>query len=104
MREEGYIPRTVNEHLQVSLRTGACHLLACASFVGMDEIATKESFDWVSTMPKIVKALCIILRLLDDLQTYEVILISQALVKISELWNLMYVWQHGSVLSSTRCC
>ncbi|RCV06299.1 hypothetical protein SETIT_1G151900v2 [Setaria italica] len=71
MREEGYIPRTVNEHLQVSLRTGACHLLACASFVGMDEIATKDSFDWVSTMPKIVKALCIILRLLDDLQTYE---------------------------------
>ncbi|CAN6231561.1 unnamed protein product [Urochloa humidicola] len=70
MREEGYIPRTVNEHLQVSLRTGACHLLTCASFVGMDEIATKDSFDWVSTMPKIVKALCIILRLLDDLQTY----------------------------------
>ncbi|KAG2650748.1 alpha-terpineol synthase, chloroplastic-like [Panicum virgatum] len=71
MRDEGYIPRTVNEHLQVSLRTGACHLLACASFVGMDDIATKDSFDWVSTMPKIVKALCIILRLLDDLQTYE---------------------------------
>ncbi|KAG2658293.1 hypothetical protein PVAP13_1KG250100 [Panicum virgatum] len=71
MREEGYIPRTVNEHLQVSLRTGACHLLACASFVGMDDIATKDSFDWVSTMPKIVKDLCIILRLLDDLQSYE---------------------------------
>jgi ABC-type branched-subunit amino acid transport system ATPase component len=98
MREEGYIPRTVNEHLQVSLRTGACHLLACASFVGMDEIATKESFDWVSTMPNIVKALCIILRLLDDLQTYEVILISQALFKTSELSNLMYICQHGSVL------
>ncbi|RLM79302.1 beta-sesquiphellandrene synthase-like [Panicum miliaceum] len=71
MREEGYIPRTVHEHLQVSLRTGACHLLACASFVGMDDIATKDSFDWVSTMPKIVKELCIILRLLDDLQSYE---------------------------------
>ncbi|KAL6640259.1 hypothetical protein ACP70R_022108 [Stipagrostis hirtigluma subsp. patula] len=71
MREDGYVPKSVEEHLQVSLRTGACHMLSCASFVGMGSIATKDAFDWVSSMPKMVKALCIILRLLDDLQTYE---------------------------------
>ncbi|XP_062200557.1 alpha-terpineol synthase, chloroplastic-like [Phragmites australis] len=71
MREEGYTPRSVEEHLQFSIWTGGCHLLSCTSFVGMDDIATKDSFDWVSTMPKMVKALCIILRLLDDLQSYE---------------------------------
>ncbi len=73
MREESYVPKSVEEHLQISSRTGACHLLACASLVGMDVTATKESFDWVSTMPKMVLALCTILRLVDDLKTYEVI-------------------------------
>jgi len=89
MCEEGYIPRTVNEHLQVSLRTGACHLLACASFVGMDDIATKDSFDWVSSMPKIVEDLGIIMRLLDDLQSYEVMLISETLAITSEHRSLI---------------
>ncbi|GJN21019.1 hypothetical protein PR202_gb08464 [Eleusine coracana subsp. coracana] len=71
MREDGYVPKSVEEHLQVSLRSGGCHLLSCASLVGMDDIATKDSFDWISSMPKMVTRLCIILRLLDDLQTYE---------------------------------
>ncbi|GJM84944.1 hypothetical protein PR202_ga00660 [Eleusine coracana subsp. coracana] len=70
-RDNRYIPATVEEHLQLSVRTGACHLLSCASFVGMDDIATEESFHWVTSMPKIVHSLCIILRLLDDLQSYE---------------------------------
>ncbi|GJN20989.1 hypothetical protein PR202_gb08434 [Eleusine coracana subsp. coracana] len=70
-RDRRYIPATVEEHLQLSVRTGACHLLSCASFVGMDDIATEESFHWVTSMPKIVHSLCIILRLLDDLQSYE---------------------------------
>ncbi|XP_062223327.1 alpha-terpineol synthase, chloroplastic-like isoform X2 [Phragmites australis] len=74
-REEGYIPATVKEHLEVSARSGACHLLSCASFVGMGDIATKETFDWVQSMPKIVKALCIILRLSDDLKSYEATLL-----------------------------
>ncbi|KAK3157577.1 hypothetical protein QOZ80_2AG0124600 [Eleusine coracana subsp. coracana] len=71
-RDQRYVPPTVEEHLQVSARSGACHLLSCASFIGMGEIVTKESFDWASSMPKMVKALCIILRLSDDLkESYE---------------------------------
>uniref|UniRef100_A0A0A9DV46 Stc1 n=1 Tax=Arundo donax TaxID=35708 RepID=A0A0A9DV46_ARUDO len=70
-RDERYIPATIEEHLRLSVRSGACHLLSCASFVGMEDIATKESFDWVSSMPKIVHSLCIILRLLDDLKSYD---------------------------------
>ncbi|CAL4924943.1 unnamed protein product [Urochloa decumbens] len=70
-RDEGYVPKTVDEHLQVSAITGACHLLSCASFVGMRDMK-KESFDWVSTMPRMVHALCLILRLSDDLkESYE---------------------------------
>ncbi|KAL6888556.1 hypothetical protein ACP4OV_009582 [Aristida adscensionis] len=70
-RDERYVPETVEEHLQISVRTGACHLLSCASFVGMGDIATQESFEWVSSMPKMVHSLCVILRLLDDLKSYE---------------------------------
>ncbi|CAL4941825.1 unnamed protein product [Urochloa decumbens] len=70
-RDEGYVPKTVEEHLQVSATSAAFQLLSCASFVGMRDI-TKESFDWVSSMPRMVHALCLILRLSDDLQeSYE---------------------------------
>uniref|UniRef100_A0A0E0NEF9 Uncharacterized protein n=1 Tax=Oryza rufipogon TaxID=4529 RepID=A0A0E0NEF9_ORYRU len=66
-----YVPATVEEHLQISTRSGGCYLLSCASFVGMDHIAIAESFIWVSSTPRIVRALCTILRLSDDLETFE---------------------------------
>ncbi|KAF8691369.1 hypothetical protein HU200_040500 [Digitaria exilis] len=72
-REQGYVSATVAEHLLVSARSGACHLLSCASFVGMGDVATEEAFDWVCSVPKIVQALCVVLRLSDDLRSYEVI-------------------------------
>ncbi|WVZ95807.1 LOW QUALITY PROTEIN: hypothetical protein U9M48_041523 [Paspalum notatum var. saurae] len=71
MLQEGYIPTSVEEHLKVSIRTGGCPFLSCASFVGMHDIATKDCFDWVSSVPKMVQALSVILRLVDDLQSYE---------------------------------
>jgi hypothetical protein len=92
-REEGYVPATVEEHLQFSSRSGACHLLSCASFIGMTDIATKEAFDWVSNVPKLVKMLCIILRLSDDLKSYEVNIYlfwgSLLPSSILYLWNLL---------------
>ncbi|KAJ1261197.1 hypothetical protein BS78_09G009500 [Paspalum vaginatum] len=71
MRQEGYIPKSIEEHLKVSLRTGACPILSCTSFVGMHGIATKDCFDWVSSVPNMVQSLSIILRLADDLESYE---------------------------------
>ncbi|WVZ95795.1 hypothetical protein U9M48_041515, partial [Paspalum notatum var. saurae] len=71
MLQEGYIPKSIEEHLKLSLITGGCPFLACASFVGMHDIATKDCFDWVSSVPKMVQTLSIILRIVDDLQSYE---------------------------------
>lgn len=73
MLQEGYIPNSVEEHLKVSLRTGGCPFLSCASFVGINDVITKDCFDWVASVPKMVQALSIILRLLNDLQSSEVI-------------------------------
>jgi hypothetical protein len=39
----------------------------------MGDVADQEAFEWVRGVPKIVKALCIILRLSDDLKSYEVV-------------------------------
>ena len=72
MLQEGYIPKSVEEHLKVSVITTTCPFLSCASFVGMHDIATKDFFDWVSSVPKMVQELSVILRLVDDLGSYEV--------------------------------
>lgn len=66
-RDERYVLGTVDEHLQVSAISSSSHVLSCASFLGMGEIATTKSFEWVSSMSKMVHALCVILRLSDDL-------------------------------------
>ncbi|XP_066368459.1 alpha-terpineol synthase, chloroplastic-like [Miscanthus floridulus] len=71
MLQEGYIPKSVEEHLKVSMMTGGCPFLSCASLVGMHDIATEECFDWVSSVPRMVQALSVILRLVDDLESYE---------------------------------
>lgn len=81
MLQEEYVPKSVEEHLKVSLRTGGCPILSCACFVGMNEVATTDFFDWVSSVPKMVQALSIILRLADDLQSYEVRNVSHSLLE-----------------------
>lgn len=81
MLQEEYVPKSVEEHLKVSLRTGGCPILSCACFVGMHEVATTDFFDWVSSVPKMVQALSIILRLADDLQSYEVRNVSHSLLE-----------------------
>ncbi|KAJ0974931.1 hypothetical protein J5N97_016896 [Dioscorea zingiberensis] len=44
-KDEGYMPSLV-ELFDLSMKTTAYHALACASFLGMGEIADKQSFDW----------------------------------------------------------
>jgi hypothetical protein len=72
MLQAGYIPKSTEEHLKLSMITVGYPILSCASFVGMHDIATKDCFDWVSSVPKMVEALSVILRLVDDLVSYEV--------------------------------
>ncbi|CAL9042172.1 unnamed protein product, partial [Musa banksii] len=67
---EGYVP-TVEEHLRISMMTIAYPMLACASFVGMGDVATKEAFEWVTSYPTILKASSIIFRVVDDINSHE---------------------------------
>ncbi|KAG6467094.1 hypothetical protein ZIOFF_075090 [Zingiber officinale] len=67
---EKYVP-TLEEHLSNSLDTTGYRLLICASYVGMDQVASKEVFEWVASFPKIIKASCMICRLMDDVTSHE---------------------------------
>ncbi|KAK9265812.1 hypothetical protein L1049_017788 [Liquidambar formosana] len=65
-----YVP-TFEEYMHVALVTSAYYMLATASFVGMGDIATKETFEWLFNEPAIAKASTIIGRLMDDLVGHQ---------------------------------
>lgn len=73
-RDECYVP-SLTEHLELSSKTSALNVVACASFIGMGEIAGKHSFDWVTSFPQIIKDAGKLSRLMDDVGGFEVCMI-----------------------------
>lgn len=73
-RDEDYVPKTMSEHLEVSMRSVAAFFLACASFVGMDDIKTVETFKWVLGYPQLLKSFGIFVRLSNDIVSTKVFL------------------------------
>ncbi|XP_074269867.1 putative sesquiterpene synthase [Silene latifolia] len=63
-----YIP-TYDEYIEVALISIAQTAGIVAAYLGLGEIATQESFEWVSQipMPKIIRSSDIILRLMNDI-------------------------------------
>lgn len=68
---EGYVP-SIEEYLKVALITAGFILLGTTSFVGMDEVASREAFDWVTNNPLMIRAASMICRLTDDMVGHEV--------------------------------
>ncbi|KAK9155406.1 hypothetical protein Sjap_002886 [Stephania japonica] len=66
---QGYVPK-MGEYMRVALVTSAYTMLTATSFVGMGKIVSREAFDWVNNS-KLVKASCIICRIMDDLVSHE---------------------------------
>ncbi|KAD7478282.1 hypothetical protein E3N88_01418 [Mikania micrantha] len=64
-REEGYVP-TLEEHKSVSFMSCGYKMLTTSSFVGMGDIITKETFEWIKTNPPLVIASSAICRIMDD--------------------------------------
>ncbi|KAI7754151.1 hypothetical protein M8C21_019344 [Ambrosia artemisiifolia] len=63
---EGYVP-TTEEHMSVSFVSSGYGMLATTCFMGMGDMVTDESLKWVLTNPPLVKASCVIARLMDDI-------------------------------------
>ncbi|WCJ20845.1 (-)-germacrene D synthase [Euphorbia peplus] len=66
-----HIPK-MEEYMVVALASSGYPLLATTSLVGMDDIPTKNTFDWLLSDPKIVKASSLIARLMDDIVSHKV--------------------------------
>ena len=66
-----HIP-TMDEYMEVALVSSGYPLLATTSFVWMGDTVTKNSFDWVSSNPKIVRASSVVARLMDDVVSHKV--------------------------------
>ncbi|XP_040363491.1 (-)-germacrene D synthase [Rosa chinensis] len=66
-----HIP-TMDEYMAVALMTTGYPLLITTSFVGMGDIATQDSIDWLATYPKAVKAAAVVGRLMDDIADHKV--------------------------------
>lgn len=60
-----HIP-TMDEYMAVSLLSTGYPALITTSFVGMGDIATQDSFDWLATYPRAVKGAAVVCRLMDD--------------------------------------
>ncbi|KAL6840798.1 hypothetical protein ACP4OV_029324 [Aristida adscensionis] len=66
-RDEDYVPETMSEHLQVSLESVGPFMVACAAFVGMGDVITRETFEWLLSYPQFMKSFGIFVRLSNDL-------------------------------------
>ncbi|CAL8152271.1 unnamed protein product [Prunus armeniaca] len=64
-----YTP-TMDEYMAVALTT-SYKMPLTASFIGMGDIVTKESLDWVLNDPKIVNSLLILGRLMGDMKSHK---------------------------------
>ncbi|CAL5010396.1 unnamed protein product [Urochloa decumbens] len=66
-RDEDYVPETMSEHLQVSMESIGSVALACAAYVGMDDVITKETLEWVLSYPQFLTSFGTFVRLSNDL-------------------------------------
>ncbi|MED6198499.1 hypothetical protein PIB30_066827 [Stylosanthes scabra] len=68
---EGHIP-TYDEYMVNAAITGAYPTILAVFISWVKEFTTKELLDWVSDVPAILEATCIIARILNDLGTHKV--------------------------------
>ncbi|KAJ7981646.1 (-)-germacrene D synthase [Quillaja saponaria] len=67
---EQYIP-TMEEYMSIALVSSAFPILVLTSLVGMDDIVTKETFEWLFRDPKMVKVSAVIGRLMNDIVSHK---------------------------------
>ncbi|KAJ1267219.1 hypothetical protein BS78_07G039800 [Paspalum vaginatum] len=70
-RDERYVPADVDEHLQISLGSIAGMQTLVLAFISLGDVTTREAIDWALTYPKIISALCVVGRILNDIMSHE---------------------------------
>ncbi|WVZ86203.1 hypothetical protein U9M48_033025 [Paspalum notatum var. saurae] len=70
-RDENYVPTKVEEHLQLSVPSSGCMQITAFALVSMGDVATSEAIEWARTYPKIVRGVCVIGRVMNDIVSHE---------------------------------
>ncbi|BBH01851.1 hypothetical protein Prudu_012240 [Prunus dulcis] len=81
MKVQKYTP-AMDEYMSAALDT-SYFPLATISFIGMRDIVTKDSMDWVFSDPKIEKAASVIGRLMDDMKSHKDATEEEATIELS---------------------
>ncbi|KAG6689496.1 hypothetical protein I3842_11G178300 [Carya illinoinensis] len=68
--EYKYIP-TMDEYMPLALVISAYAMLPTTSLVGMGELVTKDSFEWLFSDPRMVTVLAVVCRLMDDIVSHK---------------------------------
>jgi (-)-germacrene D synthase len=71
-RDKKYVPATVEEHLRISARSCGCMHVTGQGFISMGDVATTEAIEWAFAYPKIIRAMCIIARIANDIMSDKV--------------------------------
>ncbi|XBI98105.1 hypothetical protein VPH35_018368 [Triticum aestivum] len=79
-RDEHYVPTSVEEHLQISVRSSACMQIISFVFIFMGDVTTREVLEWALTYPKIIRSVCIVGRIGNDMVSHEREQISQHVI------------------------
>ncbi|KAI4320533.1 hypothetical protein MLD38_034002 [Melastoma candidum] len=66
----GRVP-PLEEYLRITLFSSASKLMVLTSIVGMGDVATEDTFKWIAERPKILRALEIVTRIMDDLRGHK---------------------------------
>ena len=78
---------TLEEYMSVSMVTGTYGLMIARSYVGRGDIVTEDTFNWVSSYPPIIKASCVIVRLIDDIVSHKVLYIDYSIIRLIKTLN-----------------
>nr|CAB3495950.1 unnamed protein product [Digitaria exilis] len=91
-RDDHYVPAKVEEHLQLSAPSSACMHITNLAFISLGDVATREDIQWVSSYPKIIRSVCIIARISNDIMSHEVPILSllHCFLSVNELFPLFY--------------
>nr|CAB3487458.1 unnamed protein product [Digitaria exilis] len=70
-RDEHYVPTKVEEHLQLSVPSSGCMQITTLALISMGDVATNEAIKWTRTYPKIVRGVCVVGRIMNDIVSHE---------------------------------
>ncbi|KAK4576305.1 hypothetical protein RGQ29_027031 [Quercus rubra] len=94
---QNYIP-TMEDYMNLALRTSTYPMLTTVSFLGMGDIVTKKVFDWIFSTPKIITASSLIGWSMNDMRSHK---FEQERGHVASAIEC-YLKQHGRVVDAWK--